>query len=1326
MAQKQLSMHIVLGGKVDNTVGEIGQALVNMGYQIDGISRKLIDFGKESLGVYKDFELSMTDAEIALAANFQGTENELKKQMEDLKAFATAYAASTIFHTNDVANVINQMIHGGWDAVSVMENMAAVGHLAELGGMDLSTALTLVLDTTKALGIKGGENIEEFVDMWAYAANTSSGNALQFGEALQMLGSVGLFTDNKAELLSLIALMHNFGVKGTQAATMLKTSMLRIIAPSQTAGKILEKLGASTEEINEIRQDDQLVADIEWLERNGFKAFDDSGNLLPMLTVYENLIGALGKIAGGQENILHNEKTLGILSNVFGMRGIIGISNITRGLEGAQTVYDNLMNDSAEGYGEWAAQKRMDTLYGSLELLGSKWERFQQATGEGLSGQTRDIADHLGTILDKLSQFGEKEGFSAGLDMAERLTGWLADLATQWEGLDDKSAAGLMGALGSLAATGPGLLAAGGALTFIGWAAGTHAGRIALAATAVLALTEALNAMEKVDYESKFGDLGLDVPALNAYIQTLGGDFKEAYKNVADFRDALGGAIENYNKASQTFSSNLITDLVTNKTWTEKDLESYKTLGADMVANVLAGVKTSSDLANEYWKVFLTGDGKMSETAADPIYQSVMTVLQSEYVETAAQLEGIGQGLTDALMTAFNEGLTPENVAAIQAYFDELNEVMAREEKAAQSRQQEIQRQVMFHKAQTLDYSEVMDYVEKTILPQRQTQLDTAHDEFWSNYYYALSAYDRQIEKAGTPEEKQRLQTERDAFAARGEADYQKEQARIYAEYDNPILQLMQQTIGPSEYGDVVSYVTRLGSLVQSGFMDSGTAAYLLENSEYQQYAGNGNTRLAKFYADFINKLGGEEEIARRIGVYEQSGNEAMAAQLESLITTYRLLSTGSFGLKGEEQATEGNMTANRAANTVAALELMDVRGISEFYAALESGATEQEVSRAYNQIPGEIRAQLNRMNEALAATYDLEAAASGSDLPQSNPYASYFSHFAAWQLMNMTEAQAEAYRWKKEEGNEGNIDDTLAQLAAAKARLAEDQRKVEQYEQLNEYRLNPGTWDRLTGDYKLQMYKWEELNAEMPGIKLDMEDAQRQIDELQARLDEIMPEAEVNITDVDSAAEEAAGQIGGILSPQEVEAIFPDAEANARAARNTMESFFGTPIVQRIVTQFGNWFGGLEGKANGGRADRPVVFGEAGAEWFIPERHTPQTARLILQSANASGFTLADLAEIAGATMFAEGGTTSDNAGGSLSSASIWGDTSSSASYASSDSGGGGDSGGIVVQYSPVIHADNAEGVDRALRNDKERLRRMLEDLLEERELYGSVVKYQ
>lgn len=1319
MAQKQISMQIVLGGKVENTVGEIGQALVNMGYQIDDISRKLIDFGKESVNVYRSYQDSMLEAEGALSTRYGKDTEKLASVMRTLNTAATDWAANSIFHTNDVADAIAKAAHAGWDLDEILQGIPAAMNLARAGGLTLGQALDYIGKTAKATGMPFSE-LTEWVDLWSYAANRSMGDIQKFGESMVKMGPTMKLADSKEELLTMIGVLHDAGTVGTDAGTLLRNSMIRLVAPTKKADSAMKFLEVTQEELSEAiaETDGNLEEAGATLERYGFSAYDSKGNLKSFISIFQDLENATRRMTEQERNQ--------VLAAIFPTRTLTGgLALLDAAKNGWNGLYDAMAGGEAKGYGDYLSGLMMSGLTGDIETLISKWERLEQKTGQSLSGQIHNITEDLGIVLDRLSQFGEKEGFSAGLNMAERLTGWLADLATKWEGLDDKSAAGLMGALGSLATTGPGLLAAGGALTFIGWAAGTHAGRIALAATAVLALTEALNAMEKVDYESKFGDLGLDVPALNAYIKTLGTDFNDAYKNVAAFRDALGEAITKYEQASQTFSSNLITDLVTNKTWTEKDLESYKTLGADMVANVLAGVKTSSDLANEYWKVFLTGDGKMSETAADPIYQSVMTVLQSEYAETAAQLEGIGQGLTDALMTAFNEGLTPENVAAIQAYFDELNEVMAREEKAAQSRQQEIQRQVMFHKAQTLDYSEVMDYVEKTILPQRQTQLDTAHDEFWSNYYYALSAYDRQIEKAGTPEEKQRLQTERDAFAARGEADYQKEQARIYAEYDNPILQLMQQTIGPSEYGDVVSYVTRLGSLVQSGFMDSGTAAYLLENSEYQQYAGNGNTRLAKFYADFINKLGGEEEIARRIGVYEQSGNEAMAAQLESLITTYRLLSTGSFGLKGEEQATEGNMTANRAANTVAALELMDVRGISEFYAALESGATEQEVSRAYNQIPGEIRAQLNRMNEALAATYDLEEAASGSDLPQSNPYASYFSHFAAWQLMNMTEAQANTYRWDKQEGIEQSIDETLAQLAAAKIRLAEGQRKVEQFEQLNAYRLNPGTWDRLTGDYKLQMYKWEELNAEMPGIKLDMEDAQRQIDELQARLDEIMPEAEVNITDVDSAAEEAAGQIGGILSPQEVEAIFPDAEANARAARNTMESFFSTPIVQRIVTLFGNW-PGLEGKAEGGRADKPVVFAEAGAEWFIPERHTPQTAQLILQTAHASGFTLADLAEIAGATMFAEGGTTSDNAGGSLSSASIWGDTSSSASYASSDSGGGGDSGGIVVQYSPVIHADNAEGVDRALRNDKERLRRMLEDLLEERELYGSVVKYQ
>lgn len=61
---------------------------------------------------------------------------------------------------------------------------------------------------------------------------------------------------------------------------------------------------------------------------------------------------------------------------------------------------------------------------------------------------------------------------------------------------------------------------------------------------------------------------------------------------------------------------------------------------------------------------------------------------------------------------------------------------------------------------------------------------------------------------------------------------------------------------------------------------------------------------------------------------------------------------------------------------------------------------------------------------------------------------------------------------------------------------------------------------------------------------------------------------------------------------------------------------------------------GGLEvpGYAEGGRADSPSIFGEAGPEWAIPERHTPRTAELLRKAAAASGFDISRLAPARGA----------------------------------------------------------------------------------------------
>ncbi len=88
---------------------------------------------------------------------------------------------------------------------------------------------------------------------------------------------------------------------------------------------------------------------------------------------------------------------------------------------------------------------------------------------------------------------------------------------------------------------------------------------------------------------------------------------------------------------------------------------------------------------------------------------------------------------------------------------------------------------------------------------------------------------------------------------------------------------------------------------------------------------------------------------------------------------------------------------------------------------------------------------------------------------------------------------------------------------------------------------------------------------------------------------------------------------------------------------------------------------------AQGGRADEVSIFGEAGPEWAIPERHDARTAELLNSAREASGFSWTELIA----------------------------------------STGGLNAGGNVVNnnftYAPVVHANDARGVEQTLNKDKQ-----------------------
>lgn len=56
MAQQTLKTIISIGGNVDNTFGRIGGALMGLGAEIDKVSQKVIDFGKQSVMEYVEYD----------------------------------------------------------------------------------------------------------------------------------------------------------------------------------------------------------------------------------------------------------------------------------------------------------------------------------------------------------------------------------------------------------------------------------------------------------------------------------------------------------------------------------------------------------------------------------------------------------------------------------------------------------------------------------------------------------------------------------------------------------------------------------------------------------------------------------------------------------------------------------------------------------------------------------------------------------------------------------------------------------------------------------------------------------------------------------------------------------------------------------------------------------------------------------------------------------------------------------------------------------------------------------------------------------------------
>lgn len=637
-SSQNLTTNIIINAKAGSGFAELGNTLTQMASMVQGITGQIIDFGKDSLETYKNYEKNMADAQIALATTYGRGSAELGRVMNGLNKQAAEWAATTIFHTDDVSNAITEAARAGWDYEKILTGIPAAMNLAQAGGIDLSSALDYVIKSANAAKIPF-DDLGSFIDHWAFAANSSATNIDELGQAMTRMGGTMNFAGNQDEVLAMLATLADNGYTGAQAGTLLRNAMLRLVAPTDKANKIMGQMGATTEELSEIMNDTEAAMASAILAEKGFSVYDENGNLKSMIESFKELGVILGTMTEEERNQ--------VLAGIFPTRSISGaIPLIEEASNKMDALYKSLVGGNAEGYGSWAAWVEGNTLWGAIEMTVSKIEELQRRTGGVLAPQAESFLSTFGSFIDTIS------------------------------GMDDRGFAGLVGSLEGFAGTGMALTGAAGGLRMLSWAVGGWDNALALAAAiSIGALAGAINNMAQVDYESSFGFMDLDTTAIGAKLSEIESTFDGHVEKVSEYQQAFTDASSAYTSMVQQLSGELIASDITGEGLDPQQLSDLQKLGEEVGGALKTGIQSGFATTRQSIAADFAAAGADSAEEID-VMSTVIKAITDHEDELLAKASGLSQQLSEALNGPF-DGMS-EKVSSILSEMSELMEQSAR------------------------------------------------------------------------------------------------------------------------------------------------------------------------------------------------------------------------------------------------------------------------------------------------------------------------------------------------------------------------------------------------------------------------------------------------------------------------------------------------------------------------------------------------------------------------------------------------------------------------------------------------------------------------
>ena len=356
--KEHLSTISALGQGAD-ALNQVGRGLLGAGVAI-GAGLAI------SIGAAAEFEKRLD--------YFGAVSGSTAKQMELVSEKALQLGEDTIYSANQVADAFVELGKAGVGAEDLVNGVGdAVVNLGAAADIDLTKAAESITLVTSTWGMLA-EDAPKIADVIAGAANSSIIGVEDMQLSLKYAGGVAAAAGVSFEdTATAIALLGNYGIKGSTAGTSLRQSFFRMTPATEKATTALKDLGIITDD-------------------GANKFYDAEGKMKPLGEVFEELKVATDGLSDAQK--------LAAIRDIFGIIPSPAMLNLlSEGAAGFDEMAASIDKVSAED----VASGRLDNLMGDIELLKGSLETLMIDSGSGFQQWARGFIQGIDGMVNAFS-----------------------------------------------------------------------------------------------------------------------------------------------------------------------------------------------------------------------------------------------------------------------------------------------------------------------------------------------------------------------------------------------------------------------------------------------------------------------------------------------------------------------------------------------------------------------------------------------------------------------------------------------------------------------------------------------------------------------------------------------------------------------------------------------------------------------------------------------------------------------------------------------------------------------------------------------------------